>query len=292
MSLSNCALVAVALLAPLASAGGPCAATETCDVSGSPGQNPLILEQPKKVAKIALKNKRRQQVTGPFKIDLGKVDVSKVAKLLTPDIWTAEAQKTNAFFRGRDDMIQTYKPGVQTLMLIFSDQKAENMYIFPWMHEELGKQVQALIDIALGEWYGLSHTANRTVRLQFARMNPGAWIIPHVDTGKWVQRVHRIHIPIITNEDYRFEVYMPSPALAIGDYDSDTKTGWEEIIMEEGRVFEINNGYKHRVTNNSTKERVHLLLDWSEKVIDDDYTLLSPGQECWYARRGGDVTCP
>jgi tetratricopeptide (TPR) repeat protein len=55
---------------------------------------------------------------------------------------------------------------------------------------------------------------------------------------------HRIHLPIVTNEDVVFHV------------------GGEEINMHAGELWEINNGTVHGVENRGTEDRIHLIVDW------------------------------
>jgi len=63
--------------------------------------------------------------------------------------------------------------------------------------------------------------------------------------GNRFNRCHRIHIPILTNEECFFEI------------DGELK------IMRSGEVWEINNVRKlHSVYNNGKTDRIHLLIDW------------------------------
>jgi hypothetical protein len=67
----------------------------------------------------------------------------------------------------------------------------------------------------------------------------------HIDNGKSLSICHRIHIPIITNKNVFFEI------------DKEVKN------LKEGEMWEINNSEKiHSVTNNSNKDRIHLIVDW------------------------------
>lgn len=71
-------------------------------------------------------------------------------------------------------------------------------------------------------------------------------ILPHVDSGdEHFFKTHRIHIPIVTNEECWFTV-------------SD-----ETIHMKEGYMWEINNAFKiHSVSNDGDTDRIHLLIDF------------------------------
>jgi|JYMV01.1.fsa_nt_gi hypothetical protein len=77
----------------------------------------------------------------------------------------------------------------------------------------------------------------------FPRLKAGGKIDKHVDSGITLEMVHRIHVPIQTNEDAIFTV------------------GGESINMIEGCAYEINNQRKHGVVNNGNTDRVHLVFD-------------------------------
>ena len=57
-------------------------------------------------------------------------------------------------------------------------------------------------------------------------------------------KCHRIHVPIITNDEVVFSV------------------GGEELNMREGEMWEINNATLHAVENRSEQDRIHLIVDW------------------------------
>lgn len=67
-------------------------------------------------------------------------------------IWQPEEQRrSNAVFDGRSGNMQKFKPGVEAVILMFSDRAAETIYTFPWYHrfkaaiEPLLRQVRCLI---------------------------------------------------------------------------------------------------------------------------------------------------
>jgi len=110
----------------------------------------------------------------------------------------------------------------------------------------------------------VSFIDHNLLRLQLARMTPGAAIKLHSDTGGWAQRSHRVHVPLVGNDDVRFTVKHPS--------------GEVLVPVDEGRVFELNNIYPHFVSNDGPHERIHLLIDYVENPIPK-YKALRPGQE-------------
>ena len=89
------------------------------------------------------------------------------------------------------------------------------------------------------------------VRANVVRMRPGGEIQEHTDNNFSLVHSHRVHLPIITNDDVWFTV------------------GAETINMKEGHLYEINNRRTHSVRNEGKDARVHLIMDY---VI--------PGEKC------------
>lgn len=83
------------------------------------------------------------------------------------------------------------------------------------------------------------------IRINLVNLRAGGEIRLHRDKGYWLSHTHRVHVPIITNDQVRFAV------------------GNETINMKEGEVFEINNRRVHSVVNEGAEDRVHLILDWA-----------------------------
>jgi hypothetical protein len=80
-------------------------------------------------------------------------------------------------------------------------------------------------------------------RSRLMKLDAGCEISSHVDFNyHWFSRV-RIHIPIITNPDVIFYC------------------GDEELNMRAGDCWIFDNWRRHRVTNNSDQNRIHLVID-------------------------------
>jgi hypothetical protein len=92
----------------------------------------------------------------------------------------------------------------------------------------------------LNKFYGKGYF----VRLVLANLLPNGIIPYHVDSGLSLEKNHRIHIPIKTNENVYFYV------------------GDEERNIKVGEIVEINNNILHSVENRSDKNRIHLIVDW------------------------------
>ena len=82
------------------------------------------------------------------------------------------------------------------------------------------------------------------IRVLFVKLKSNTNIAPHVDTGKSLVNSKRTHIPIITNDLVTFTI------------------GGEIKNLKEGEIWEINNIKEHSVDNNSSEDRIHLIIDW------------------------------
>lgn len=82
------------------------------------------------------------------------------------------------------------------------------------------------------------------IRASLVRLKAGSGIAEHRDMNFSLTHSHRVHLPLVTNENVRFTV------------------GSETLNMAEGQVYEINNRRLHSVRNDGTDDRVHLILDF------------------------------
>jgi len=89
------------------------------------------------------------------------------------------------------------------------------------------------------------------IRAVLVNLPAGNYVKRHYDRSRETFKIHpRVHIPIITNPDVSF---------IIED---------ENFFMKQGTLYEINNNNKlHGVYNNSTQDRIHLILDWKAHNI-------------------------
>lgn len=89
----------------------------------------------------------------------------------------------------------------------------------------------------------------KLVNFEIVSLHGNCRIRTHRDRGDFVYYGRRIHVPIITNPQALFTV--------AGD----------EIHMEKGKAYEINNAKWHSVINKSSEERIHLILD----ILPNEY---------------------
>jgi hypothetical protein len=101
------------------------------------------------------------------------------------------------------------------------------------------------------------------IRANLTQLLPGATIADHRDMNFSFTHSHRVHVPIITNDQVRITV------------------GGETLSIPEGEIYEINNRRVHSVCNTGDEPRVHLILDY---VLQGEMCCCGekrhPGQPC------------
>lgn len=81
-------------------------------------------------------------------------------------------------------------------------------------------------------------------RVMLARMAPGGEIKPHRDANAAAKWPHKIHIPLLTNDQVTFFV---------------DGTGYR---LPEGEAAEVNNMAVHAVRNDGDTDRIHLIFEY------------------------------
>ncbi len=182
--------------------------------------------------------------------------------------------------------------GIKSCVLLFCDDFLSTVYEMPWWHDETSlasydgstsfkKAVEPILQ-ALGV-DGPSGN-RRIVRMLLASMPPGVTIPVHHDTGAWVKKSHRVHVPIIT-----------TPEEVLFRCGGGTAESMVRVQCDQGRVFEMNNQAKHAVSNCSANYRVHLILDYVDEcdvdAIVKKRVQLIPGEIVYQTRRSIDRAC-
>lgn len=168
---------------------------------------------------------------------LGKIDIAALRQkvLALPEaVWDAEnAAKPNRF-----DALDT------TRHIIFR------------FVSKLGDWRQSFDGRLWDEWRGLvepiltAATADYAYqrggfpRIMLARMGPGGVIHPHRDTNRAAKWPHKIHVPLVTNDQVTFFV---------------DDVGYR---FAEGEAVEVNNMATHAVTNHGADDRIHLIFEY------------------------------
>ena len=108
------------------------------------------------------------------------------------------------------------------------------------MYSEFRRELKPVFDY-IADYFG---NDGYIVRALFARLAAHGRIDSHTDGLFSLLKCHRIHIPIITNDQVVFSI------------------GGEEKVLGEGEMWEINNATLHAVDNHSDEDRIHLIIDW------------------------------
>lgn len=86
-------------------------------------------------------------------------------------------------------------------------------------------------------------------KAMLAKLAAGHAIDPHYDGAGSNQRVHKIHVPLVTNPDAMFLV------------DDET------FHLEAGSAYEVNNIKSHGAANGGSEDRIHFIFE----VFEGDY---------------------
>mmetsp|Transcript_25660 Transcript_25660/g.39286 ORF Transcript_25660/g.39286 Transcript_25660/m.39286 type:complete len:819 (+) Transcript_25660:194-2650(+) len=196
--------------------------------------------------------------------------------------FTNESQfaKGNGIITERPHVAKNIKPGTTSMQFIFSSKQVDQIFHFPWLDEWLPLLQDAILT-------PLNVPVNRIIRMMFANMPEESTINFHRDLNTWVQKAHRVHIPLITHDDIFF-------LTKVHEYDEETDE-WEQRVLriksKAGEVYEFNNALEHAVRNLG-RSRVHLIIDWMEEPIEDSIvTKVNPGDICAYPPSSQTLIC-
>ncbi|MEO1260248.1 MAG: aspartyl/asparaginyl beta-hydroxylase domain-containing protein [Bacteroidota bacterium] len=94
----------------------------------------------------------------------------------------------------------------------------------------------------------------KILKARLNRLRAGAFISPHTDAYGYRTGEVRVHIPIVTNDLFRF------------NFDNES---WH---MKEGECWYVETTERHGVTNNGAEDRTHLVMDlrvndWLEDIF-------------------------
>ena len=84
-------------------------------------------------------------------------------------------------------------------------------------------------------------------RALFAKLQPHGRVYPHIDHGSYYALRHRFH-------------------LVMKSQGSLMHCDGEEVVMQEGELWEFNNKKRHEASNTSSESRIHLIFDL---LLDD-----------------------
>ena len=210
-------------------------------------------------------------------VALGEGEDNSLDKQFTNERQFSEG---NGIITERMEVNRRIKPGTTSIQLIFSSRQADEIFHFPWLDDWL----PLLQDTILTP---LNIPVNRIIRMMFANMPEGSTINFHHDLNPWVEKAHRVHIPLITHDDIFF-------LTKVEEYDEKTGKREERLLRiksKAGEVYEFNNALGHAVRNFG-RSRVHLIIDWTETPIEESaVTKVNPGDICAYPLSSTTLIC-
>lgn len=166
-------------------------------------------------------------------IELYKVDITNIKSFinsLTDEDWDAWNYRQNSY--SSHSKTKTYPlswvdgfDGTDFLSIIIKNKFSK---IWDILSPEL---------IKLEKYY-----KGRCTNVMFVKLLPGEKINPHVDKSHLLH-FYRCHLPIVTNNDIFFYI------------------DGHQYKLREGIFYKINNFLMHSVENNSTEDRIHLIVD-------------------------------
>ena len=192
---------------------------------------------------------------------IGDIDVTRFAQQaakITDADWTADAFRQKTY--------EVHKQ-TQTIRLIMDE---DGRHRDPTYHSsyQTYKELLEPVEIFIRRQFEQTLKAKRLrkkhgrgyfIRMILVKLLANGSIPHHVDQGETLSKSHRMHLPIITNEQNLFSV------------------GDTEMHMKAGELWEINNRREHGVVNGGSEDRTHLIIDYvlaGEKIIDADGAML------------------
>jgi hypothetical protein len=196
---------------------------------------------------------------------IGEVDIVKLAKLaedFSEQDWDAASYRQQTYEVHRD---------TRTIGLVFDeDFRHSHPTRLPAL-QEFEEPLRPVLEL-VADYYEGSEQGQRLisefgygyfVRATLVRLRAGGSINPHTDNNFSLAHSHRVHVPLVSNENVRFTV------------------GNETRALRPGEVVEINNRRRHSVANDGPMDRIHLILDF-----------VLPGEMCCCGRlRHPDTLC-
>jgi len=177
--------------------------------------------------------------------ELGDVDISPLLKLLP--LLAHEWDKDQDF-----DINPNKKKllsQVQHINFRWSDKRKEPVSYFDLPLWDKYKEV--LLPIMQKTVQPLGYEQGYFSRVMLAKMLPGTVIPEHIDghIGGWI--AHKIHIPLITNEQVTFSI------------------AGTPYHFAAGKAYEVNNGAPHAVSNLGDTARIHFIFEYLDAAIND-----------------------
>ena len=167
--------------------------------------------------------------------ELGRADVTKLVertRALPDSVWQTENRNKPNKYRNLNDARHVM------FRFIEAPRKVYDFRDFPlwqeWQDDLLPIMTQAANSLGYSDY--------RFPRVMLARLPAGGTISPHTD-GMASHYIHKIHVPLITNDATIFTVGKESRHIGVGE------------------IVEVNNKRSHAVRNDGDEDRVHLIFE-------------------------------
>ena len=166
---------------------------------------------------------------------LGSVNVSELVDrvmAIPVELWQAENKKKPNRYRNLNETRHIMFRFVNSLDNVFD---SHDLPLWDdWKDILLPIMEQAARSLGYKEY--------RFPRVMFAKLPAGGKIAPHVDVAA-SHYIHKIHVPLITNEKTIFDV------------------GGRKEQLRAGEITEVNNKTSHAVRNDGDEDRIHFIFE-------------------------------
>lgn len=179
------------------------------------------------------RSKRKSEFNFKFYKQFELSELKKQILELNSKYWDFDISRQTKYFIHKD----TKTIGVYSFDLFWDGKSPINVKKIELLPERLQQLTDEII-------FDLEKHFNGKVLVSgYSKLLAGGIIPPHIDDLVYFQKVHRIQIPIQTNERVKFII------------------GGECKVFKEGECWEIDNTNLHSVENNGDYDRINLIVD-------------------------------
>lgn len=196
------------------------------------------------------------RLEGSNLLDHGPINVDAIRALLPTtehEFWQSTAKNREVLAgkrSGTSVVLQTWTPQFKPLgyevirRLIDRD---EEFHVFQdQQHQDVWDVLEDCIFPSIRRLY----PGGEIAVVQLTVLPAGEQIGSHVDTEIWSE-MHRLHVPLETSSQVTF---------TIGDEGSN-------YVLEQGKLYELDNTKVHSVVNGSEQDRIHLMIDVLPRAV-------------------------
>ena len=163
---------------------------------------------------------------------LGHIDVSDVLHTIenSPGLWEVNKDRQKTF---------VVHEHTKSIVLIWDKNRDEGLL-------KLFKHFLDEIENKLNDHFKYQNP--KINKLMIVKLPTKSNVMSHTDIGLDLRCVHRIHVPIKTNQKV------------------ETTINYKQFYMEKGNIYSFNNTLEHGIQNNSSEDRIHFILDYQDEA--------------------------